>query len=153
METASLWLNELPPSDNLRFIGKRRVLSPRAREFYELLIKAWHDMRLPKFKGWVQVSLVIVWPDRRRRDPANLWKCIGDGLQRAGAVVDDCRILPVVEAVYRAGEKVAKGYGGSRVGSYEGGPLIPPAIGRDGGLYIEVSQADVERIPLGERGQ
>jgi len=145
METASLWLNELPPSDNLRFIGKRRVLSPRAREFYELLTKAWHDMRLPKFKGWVQVSLVIVWPDRRRRDPANLWKCIGDGLQRAGAVVDDCRILPVVEAVYRAGEKVAK--------SYEGGPLIPPAIGRDGGLYIEVSAADVERIPLGERDQ
>lgn len=71
-ETIELWLNEIPPSDNLRFVGKRRVLSPRAREYYEYLTKVWTDMHLRKIRGWVLVRVIIIWPDRRRRDPANL---------------------------------------------------------------------------------
>jgi len=39
-EPVGLWLDFIPPSDNLRFIGKRRVLAPEAREFYGLLADA-----------------------------------------------------------------------------------------------------------------
>jgi len=109
-------------------------------------------MRFPKFTGWVTVSLAIIWPDRRRRDPANLWKCIGDGLQKAGAIEDDCRMIPRILTVKRTADFPCCGITiDERAILFDLDEdillALPGSVARGGGIYIMVEPADLRRVP------
>jgi Holliday junction resolvase RusA-like endonuclease len=131
-----------PPSDNHRTIfdtrgrrGRRVITNPAARAFYGLISAAWAKAEPPAFKEWVIVELSIVWPDRRRRDPANLFKVTLDALVYAGAIADDCRALARIHAV-----KIWPGEG-SRPFEFRGFRMTGP------GILSRIIPAPVELVP------
>ena len=100
-------LNFLPPPDNAKFVrvrGNRWLVSPRYAEWMDQIAGAWASLKLPMMTGWVVVEVEVYWPDARRRDAGNLFKALLDGLQHAGAIVDDCYALPQIVKINRAAD-------------------------------------------------
>jgi Holliday junction resolvase RusA-like endonuclease len=137
-----IWSTMFPPSDNHRMIldmrgkrGRRVITNPAARVFYRVIHEAWQRAQIIRFEEWVTVDLTIVWPDRRRRDPANLFKVTLDALVRAGAIVDDCRALARIHAVkiWPGVSTAAYGFNGLRV--------------TEPGILIRIHPAPAELVP------
>lgn len=92
-----------PPSDNRYYMvgtGKR-IISKQGREFREN-VRTEFIIKLPGLYNKPAAFLkterlaVVVWckmPDKRKRDITNLWKAIGDALQYAKVIEDDCAIV------------------------------------------------------------
>lgn len=138
----AIWSTMFPPSDNHRMIldmrgkrGRRVITNPAARVFYRVIHEAWERAQIIRFEEWVVVDLTIVWPDRRRRDPANLFKVTLDALVRAGAIVDDCRALARIHAVkvWPAVSTAAYEFDGLRV--------------TEPGILIQIHPAPIELVP------
>ena len=90
----------IPPSANHRLVWARN------RAFKTAKTLAWESeagyaikmARIPNYppKTKVLVQSVIRWPDARRRDCDNTFKCVNDLLQSFGVVPDDSWIIPQV---------------------------------------------------------
>jgi len=77
-----LLLDSLPPSDNTR----QRWTTNAEVEFRAIVAAAVKARSLRPVKGFHYLDVGIVWPDKRKRDPGNLFKTLCDALQRGGAV-------------------------------------------------------------------
>ncbi len=144
--TWSIWLGgKLPPSENLRLIGPRRFLSSDARAFYAHVADTCERFKAPRFNCWVIVECRYVLPDRLRRDVANTLKCLLDGLEKAGVLVDDKFAIPRILSVHRIHNGPAPD------------PQIPTEPGEGGatmeeeGVLVQIREAQHWECPAGEQ--
>ena len=121
MERGLNWLkikfkSPLPPSVN-DYLGKAVRYNPvtrkyyvqvfetaQAREYKSLMKKIIQREMLDK--GWEKtgefeyiICEVVVFLNQKKRDSDNLFKCLLDGIKEAGAIYDDCMVIPRVEDV------------------------------------------------------
>jgi len=89
----------LPPTSNHRLIpakgSGRLITSPKMREWKkeaEDTLFRQRDWGNPTITGRVAVTLVITWPDRRKRDIDGPVKPVLDALVKAGILKDDSLI-------------------------------------------------------------
>jgi crossover junction endodeoxyribonuclease RusA len=92
LDPISLSLPYPPSGNNQRAIFNGRLISSRAYRFWTKRaledIAAVHER--PTITGPYSLTIVARRPDRRRRDIANLEKCVSDSLVKAGVISDDC---------------------------------------------------------------
>lgn len=86
-----------PPTVNRywRRVGHRTVVSAEGRAYRRAVLDQVGEQlggRGPAFADRLAVSLVVVPPDRRRRDLDNVEKALWDALQAAGVYRDDEQI-------------------------------------------------------------
>ncbi len=72
-----------------RALGRRVILSKRAREWKEAAAWELKSQRPKRFAGPVEIHTVVSPPDKRKRDLDNLLKPILDLLKEHGIIVDD----------------------------------------------------------------
>lgn len=91
---------ELPPPPSInhyyRHVGPRVLISKLGRQYRELVNQRLRFARIEKMQGPLAFRLDFYPPDRRRRDLDNLFKCLLDALQYAGAYSDDNQIVQIV---------------------------------------------------------
>ena len=83
-----------PPSINRYWRSNRgRVhISKEGRDYRQAALWQAKQEKWGKFKGEVRVHINMFPPDKRRRDPDNVLKCLFDVLEHAGVVENDCLI-------------------------------------------------------------
>lgn len=90
---------ELPPPPSInhyyRHVGPRVLISKLGRQYRELVNQRLRFARIEKMQGPLSFRLDFYPPDRRRRDLDNLFKCLLDALQYAGAYSDDNQIVQI----------------------------------------------------------
>ena len=90
---------ELPPPPSInhyyRHVGPRVLISRLGRQYRELVNQRLRFARIEKMQGPLALRLDFYPPDRRRRDLDNLFKCLLDALQYAGAYSDDNQIVQI----------------------------------------------------------
>ena len=103
----------LPPSVN-DYLGKAVRFNPVTRKYY---VQVFETSQAREFKslmkkiiqremmsnGWEKsgeydyvICEVVVYLNQKKRDSDNLFKCLLDGINEAGAIYDDCMVIPRV---------------------------------------------------------
>lgn len=80
-----------PPSINNYYavVRGRKILSSRGRVYQRDAVALLRSRRVAPIEGTIFAHVVLVPPDRRRRDVGNLDKPIFDALTKAGVYSDD----------------------------------------------------------------
>lgn len=83
-----------PPTanTNVRHARGAHYLTREHKSFRQRAWFAWHVAKTSPLVGPIAVELVVLMPDRRRRDLDNLIKPVLDALQYAGAYKDDSQV-------------------------------------------------------------
>lgn len=85
-----------PPSVNHYWFqkGNRRFIGKKGKQFREDVKNIFEDLLISGFKDTdrLQLIMVVVPPDKRKRDLDNLLKAPLDALQHAGVYKDDSQI-------------------------------------------------------------
>ena len=85
-----------PPSVNhyWRKVGARMLISKKGREYTQQVIAACRvqENTSEPLTGRIQVDILAIMPDHRRRDLDNLQKALLDSLVKARVIQDDSQI-------------------------------------------------------------
>lgn len=87
----------LPPSANNLYRnvpGKGRVLNKTGREYKQLARMLAMGARMPMLRGDVALTMVVYFPNRRRRDLSNTLKVVEDALKGI-AYGDDSQVADI----------------------------------------------------------
>jgi crossover junction endodeoxyribonuclease RusA len=96
--SASIITLPVPPSTNNLYRnvrGKGRVLNKDGRAYKELARMVAMGARLPLLRGDVCLTLVVYFPNRRRRDLSNTLKIVEDAMKGI-AYADDSQVARIV---------------------------------------------------------
>ena len=87
-----------PPSVNhyYRHVGPRVLISRDGRKYREQVVARFHNDRVAKYTGPVELDIELYPPDNRRRDADNSLKCLLDTFTHAGLYEDDSQIHRLV---------------------------------------------------------
>ena len=89
--------------------GRQTFVSSEGKRFRSLVKCIWLASGAPRVEGKVLMSVMVLHPDKRRRDLDNLLKAICDALEHSGAYEDDVQLwgINIVRMGYETGGRIS----------------------------------------------